>query len=56
MLLVMIMTAVSSCGAMFAGGISTTLAGSYMSVPAEIDAADLAFSELEKNCRQRLMP
>ena len=55
-LLVMIMTAVSSCGAMFAGGISTTLAGSYMSVPAEIDAADLAFSELEKNCRQRLMP
>ena len=30
-LLVMIMTAVSSCGAMFAGGISTTLAGSYMS-------------------------
>lgn len=55
-LLVMIMTAVSSCGAMFAGGISTTLAGSYMSVPAEIDAADLAFLNWKKNCRQRLMP
>lgn len=53
-LLVMIMTAVSSCGAMFAGGISTTLAGSYMSVPAEIDAADLAFSELEKELQAEI--
>ena len=32
---------------MFSEGMSTTMAGSYMSVPAEIDAADLAFSELE---------
>ena len=47
LLLIMIMTSVSSCGAMFSNGMSTTLAGSYMSVPAEIDAADLAFSELE---------
>ena len=53
-LLVMIMTAVSSCGAMFAGGISTTLAGSYMSVPAEIDAADLTFSELEKELQAEI--
>lgn len=53
-LLVMIMTAVSSCGAMFAGGISTTMAGSYMSVPAEIDAADLVFSELEKELQAEI--
>jgi len=39
---------------MFAGGISTTLAGSYMSVPAEIDAADLAFSELEKELQAEI--
>ena len=46
-LLVMIMTSISSCGAMFSDGMSTTLAGSYMSVPAEMDAADLTLSELE---------
>ena len=39
----MIMTAISSCGAMFSDGMSTTLAGSYMSVPAEIDAAPGVF-------------
>lgn len=55
-LLIMIMTSISSCGAMFSDGMSTTLAGSYMSVPAEMDAADLAFSELERTCRQKLMP
>ena len=54
LLLVMIMTAVSSCGAMFSEGIGTTLAGSYMSVPAEIDAADLAFSELEKELQAEI--
>ena len=49
MLLVMIIDGSMSCGAMyFTRAISTTLAGSYMSVPAEIDAADLAFSEMEK--------
>ena len=54
LLLVMIMTAASSCGAMFSEGIGTTLAGSYMSVPAEIDAADLAFSELEKELQAEI--
>ena len=53
-LLIMIMTAVSSCGAMFSDGMSTTLAGSYMSVPAEIDAADLAFSELEMELQKEI--
>ncbi len=47
LLLIVIMTSISSCGAMFSDGMSTTLAGSYMSVPAEIDAAELAISELE---------
>ena len=54
LLLIMLMTAVSSCGAMFSDGMSTTLAGSYMSVPAEIDAAELAFSELEKDLQAEI--
>ncbi len=54
LLLIMIMTSISSCGAMFTEGISTTLAGSYMSVPAEIDAADLAFSELEMELQKEI--
>ena len=54
LLLIMIMTAVSSCGAMFSDGMSTTLAGSYMSAPAEIDAAELAFSELEKDLQAEI--
>ena len=54
LLLIMIMTSVSSCGAMFSDGMSATLAGSYMSVPAEIDAADLAFSELEMELQKEI--
>ena len=54
LILIMIMTAISSCGAMFSDGMSTTLAGSYMSVPAEIDAADLAFSELEMKLQKQI--
>lgn len=53
-MLIMIMTSISSCGAMFSDGMSTTLAGSYMSVPAEIDAADLAFSELEMELQKEI--
>ena len=54
LLLIMVMTSVSSCGAMFSQGMSSTLAGSYMSVPAEIDAADLAFSELEMELQKEI--
>ena len=54
LLLIMIMTSISSCGAMFSDGMSTTLAGSYMSVPAEIDAADLALSELEMELQKEI--
>lgn len=46
-LLLIIMTAVSSCGAMFAGTQSMVLSSSYLSQPEEIDAADLAFTEME---------
>ena len=53
-LLIMIMTSISSCGAMFSDGMSTMLAGSYMSVPAEIDAADLVFSELEMELQKEI--
>ena len=53
-LLIMIMTSISSCGAMFSEGMSITLAGSYMSVPAEIDAADLAFSALEMELQKEI--
>lgn len=54
LLLIMIMTSISSCGAMFSEGLGATLAGSYMSVPAEIDAADLAFSELEMELQRKI--
>ena len=54
LLLIMIMTSISSCGAMFSDGMSTILAGSYMSVPAEIDAADLALSELEMELQKEI--
>ncbi len=53
-LLIIIMTSISSCGAMFSEGMSTTLAGSYMSVPAEIDAADLALSALEMELQKEI--
>lgn len=54
LLIVMIMIAVSSCGAMFSDGLSTTLTGSYLSVPAEIDAADLQLTELEKDLQAEI--
>ena len=54
LILIMLMTAISSCGAMFSDGMSITMAGSYMSVPAEIDATDLIFSELEKELQKEI--
>lgn len=53
-LLLMVMTSVSSCGAVFLSGMSTVLAGSYMSSPAQIDAADLILSELERNLQAEI--
>lgn len=52
--LVMIMISVSSCGAIFADMQSTVLAASYLSRPAEIDAADLFFTRLELDLQNEI--
>lgn len=53
-LLIMIMTSVSSCGAMFADTQTTLLAASYLSEPAEIDATDLQFTRLELDLQNEI--
>lgn len=53
-LLVMVMTSVSSCGAMFADMQSTILAASYLSQPEEIDAADMQFTRLEMDLQNEI--
>lgn len=53
-LLIMIMTSVSSCGAMFADTQSTVLAASYLSKPKEIDATDLQFTRLELDLQNEI--
>lgn len=53
-LLIIIMTSVSSCGAMFSNSVSTTMAGSYISVPAELDAVDSSFTEKEMNLQEQI--
>ena len=47
LLLIMIMSALSSCGSMFTGTVTTTMASTYLSLTAEIDAADLSFTQKE---------
>lgn len=47
LLLIIIMTAFSSCGAMLSDTISTIVSGSYLSEPEEIDEAELGFTEKE---------
>ena len=47
LLLIMIMSALSSCGSMFTGTVTTTMASTYLSLPAEIDATDLSFTQKE---------
>ena len=54
LLIIMVMTSVSSCGAVFTGGMDMVLAGSYMSMPTEIDAADLALSEMETELQEKI--
>lgn len=53
-LLTMIMTAMSSCGAMFADTQSMILVASYLSEPKEIDAADLQFTRLELDLQNKI--
>ncbi len=45
--LVMVISSISSCGAIFSSMQSTILAASYLSKPKEIDAADLQLTRLE---------
>lgn len=47
LLFIMIMSSLSSCGSMFMGTVTTTLVGTYLSLPVEIDAADLSFTQKE---------
>ena len=53
-LLILIMTGVSSCGAMFVNTVSTTMAGSYISEPAELDAVDAYFTEDEMDLQDQI--
>ena len=54
LLVVMIMTSVSSCGAVFADIQTTVLAAAYQSKPGEIDATDLQFTRLELNLQKEI--
>ena len=54
LLLIMIMLALSSCGSMFTGTVTTTMASTYLSLPAEIDAADLSFTEKEMELQNKI--
>ena len=48
-LIFILMTGISSCAAMFGGGIADVIAGSYQSLPAELDKADesMTLKEME---------
>ncbi len=47
LLFIVIATGVSSCGAMFGGGLTATMMGSYQSKPAELDKSDDAMTVRE---------
>ena len=53
-LVLMIMTSISACGAMFADTQSTVLGASYLSEPKEIDATDLQFTRLELDLQNQI--
>lgn len=53
-LLIMILTSLSSCGAMFTEMQSTVLAASYHSRPEEIDATELRFTRLELDLQNEI--
>ena len=54
LLLIMIMSALSSCGSMFTRTVTTTMASTYLSLPAEIDAADLSFTQKEMELQNKI--
>jgi murein DD-endopeptidase MepM/ murein hydrolase activator NlpD len=47
LLLVLMMSMMSSCGSMFSGTITTAMSSTYLSLPSEMDAADLSFTQKE---------
>lgn len=53
-LLVMLMTMFVSCGAMLGNSVSTTMASTYLSEPAQIDAADLVMTRFEMELQTKI--
>lgn len=54
LILVMMMAMICSCGAILSDGVSIVLAGSYRSVPKEIDEVDLILSKLEMELQKEI--
>ncbi len=54
LIFVMIATGISSCGAMFGGGVATTMMGSYQSLPAELDKSDDAMTIRELELQNKI--
>ncbi len=54
LLFIIVMFSFSSCGAMFADTFTIAMAGTYLSEPAEIDAAELYFTQLEMDLQERI--
>lgn len=54
LLFIIVMFSFSSCGAMFADTFTMAMAGTYLSGPAEIDAAELYFTQMEMDLQERI--
>lgn len=54
LLFIIVMFSFSSCGAMFADTFTMAMSGTYLSEPAEIDAAELYFTQLEMDLHERI--
>ena len=53
-LLFILMSAVSSCGTVMGGALMSAISVCYLSEPKEIDAAELAFTEMEMQLQNRI--
>lgn len=54
LLFIIVMFSFSSCRAMFADTFTMAMAGTYLSGPAEIDAAELYFTQMEMDLQERI--
>ncbi|MBQ7724578.1 MAG: peptidoglycan DD-metalloendopeptidase family protein, partial [Lachnospiraceae bacterium] len=54
-LLLIIMTGISSCAAMFGGGLTDVMAGTYQSLPAELDKADESMTLKEMELQEQIV-